>query len=240
VRTRRQPGPLEVSAAVRAALARLLVVERVLEGRPMALGPCAPLPLEAVETLEEHLRARLSDDALAVFAAEAGALEGFSLGQVGARSEEAWARGLSKARVVLGVHAGLGVCAPRRPVPGQPLRVSFFDPVHRTEGDVRPLAAWLEHLVEVVLEGVELDEATLEAIEACLEAPRFEPGLAPVLEAPVLEAPVVPWVRHARFGEGRVLRARPGTDQLEIDFGPHGIRVLVARFVAPCPAPSSK
>jgi hypothetical protein len=40
------------------------------------------------------------------------------------------------------------------------------------------------------------------------------------------------WVSHASYGEGRVVNRLP-SDKLEIEFGSHGRKILLARFVKP-------
>lgn len=235
MRARREPGPLEVSREVRAALVRLHAFEAaVAQSVGTAHVEIAPvLSLEAVETLEEHFRANLPDDALALFASGADALERFELGKVGGLTEDAWASGLSKARIVLGDWGGRAVCIPRRPDRGYALRVTFFDRADRTEGDSSTLAAWLDRVVDDRRDLFELeDDGWDERDDAEDAARRWNPTLArTVAPLPAADAPKVRRVRHARFGEGRVLRRIPMTEKLEVDFGAAGTRVVVANYL---------
>jgi hypothetical protein len=236
LRLPRAPGPLELSRDVHDALVRLMVTEHALFGDPDAPPPELPttpvLSLEAVDALEDHLRARVHDDALAVFAARSDSLTGFELRQVGELTETAWERGLSKARVVLGTSGGRLVCIPRRPDRGYALRVSFFDVEDQTEGDGCTLAEWLDRVLEGTVDDLEVDPDLMESIEREISLVRFRPGLAPTLAAAARTEPETPRrVRHPKFGEGRVVRRFPESDKLEIDFGPHGTRVLVAKYV---------
>src|SRR5262245_59759242 len=109
MRAPREPGPLAITGEVRGRLVRTLVASSA------PVDPAPLISLEAVEALEEHLRARLHDDASALFAAKAGVLEALELGKVGALCETSWDRGLGKARVVLGPAGPRLLCVPRRP-----------------------------------------------------------------------------------------------------------------------------
>ena len=254
LRAPREAGPLEISPDVRIALIRMLVMDRRVareDGRELAIDPAPILSLEAVDALEDHFRARLPDDALAVFCSPTDVLEGFALRRVGALTEKAWQHGLSKARIVLGEFGARLVCIPRRPDRGYALRVTFFDPEDRSEGDSQTLAAWLDRILEEAVEhsrpAVEesaLDDATLEAgaLDELVEDPllaierevgetEWVPRVEHTLVRESHELARVRRVRHARFGEGIVLRAIPESDKLEIDFGPSGVRVLVAKYV---------
>jgi hypothetical protein len=254
LRAPREAGPLEVSPDVRVALLRMLVMDRRIareEGRELAIDPAPILSLEAVDALEDHFRARLPDDALAIFCAPTDVLEGFALRRVGALTEKAWQHGLSKARIVLGELGARLVCIPRRPDRGYALRVTFFDPEDRSEGDSQTLASWLDRILEEAVEHSRpaapesaLDDATLEAgdLDELIDDPLLaierevaETEWAPHLERTLVreshELARVRRVRHARFGEGLVLRAIPESDKLEIDFGPAGVRILVAKYV---------
>lgn len=247
----REPGPLEVSPEVAAALGRLLAIEAKMDAMAgeaqRAIDPAPALSLEAVDTLEDFLRARLPDDALAIFAARARALSLFELAQVGSRSERAWEMGLGKGRIVLGVHGKHLVCVPRRPDAGFALRVTLFDPEDSTEADGGTLASWLERLVDTymgeLLSGGAADDGDDDVLDTALDLdldlgdiegpsewmPRLERTL--VIPDPTRRAQGRR-VRHPRFGVGTVLKASPESDKLEIDFGgEHGVRVLVARYV---------
>lgn len=244
----REPGPLGVSPEVAAALARLLAIEAKMDATageaPRAIDSAPTLSLEAVDTLEDFLRARLPDDALAIFAARSKTLSLFELAQVGSRSERAWEMGLGKGRIVLGIYGKHLVCVPRRPDAGFALRVTLFDPEDSTESDGGTLASWLERVVDGCMgellsgggsddedDGADLDlDLDLGAVEGPSDwMPQLERTL--VLPDPVREAQGRR-VRHPRFGVGTVLKASPESDKLEIDFGhEHGVRVLVARYV---------
>ena len=222
-----------MSAEVLRGLRRLAAQERML-GRPV--GPARALGAGAVGALEAHLRTRLSDDVLAVLSSGAASLAPFALGSVGARSEEAWLAGLSKARLVLGPAGPRQVCVPRRGEPGAPVRVTFFDPGAGTEGDGTTLAAWLERLTDAARGDGELDEDAWAELERLTEAEPFTPCLEPAPGAPPPAEGPRRRVRHPRFGVGEVRRQIPGTEKIEIDFGPAGVRTLVARYVEdePC------
>lgn len=240
---------LEVSPDVHAALVRMLVMDRRLAragGEDLHIDPAPIVSLEAIDALEDHFRARLPDDALAIFAASAGVLEGFELRRVGALTEAAWERGLSKARIVLGEFGPRLVCIPRRPDRGYALRVTFFDPEDRTEGDSQALAAWLDRILEEAVEHARAadprDDATLESIADLADDPFLatEREVAETRWMPRIERTMARTsqvherarrVRHPRFGEGVVVRAIPCTDKLEIDFGPAGLKVLLAKYV---------
>ncbi|UJR85339.1 Hypothetical protein I5071_74190 [Sandaracinus amylolyticus] len=248
----REPGPLEVAPEVRAALARLLALEArvaTLEGREAKpIDPRPTLSLEAVDTLEDFLRARLADDALALFAARAETFDQFSLAQVGSRSERAWDMGLGKGRIVLGVHGKHLVCIARRPDPGFALRVTLFDPEDRTESDGGSLGSWLERVVDGVMgeilsagssdeddDGdVDVTAVDLDLDLAMDDGPRdWQPYLERTLVLPDKTRETSGRrVHHPRFGIGVVLRALPESDKLEIDFGgEHGVKVLVSKYV---------
>lgn len=253
LRAPRDPGPLEISPDVHTALLRMLVVDRQMaraDGRELAIDPAPVLSLEAVDALEEHFRARLADDALAIFATPVDVLEGFALRRVGALTDAAWERGLSKARIVIGEFGSRLVCIPRRPDRGYALRVTFYDPEDRSEGDSQTLAAWLDRILEEAVEhsrpapsegdGAD-DDALLDddalmddpilAAERELSVTEWAPRLEPTLVRESHERARIRLVRHARFGDGVVLRALPESDKLEIDFGPAGVKILVSKYV---------
>lgn len=240
LREAREPGPLEVSPEVSVGLARILTFESGRNGAAIERAPI--LSLEAVDTLEDYLRARIPDDALAIFAARSRTLAGFDLAKVGALSEDAWAAGLSKARIVLGVWGKHLVCIPRRPERGYPLRVTFYDPEDQTEANPSSLAEWLDRVLESVdqvsddeldLDGAESWDADEPAAEDLTWTPRLERTV--VLPAAPGEEKAGQRVRHARFGIGVVKRALPEGDKLEIDFGDAGVKVLVAKYVEELP-----
>lgn len=248
----REPGPLEVAPEVAAALARLLAIEsktaEMAGETPRAIDAAPSLSLEAVDTLEDFLRARLPDDALALFAARSKTLSLFELSQVGSRSERAWEMGLGKGRIVLGVYGKHLVCVPRRPDAGFALRVTLFDPEDSTESDGGTLASWLERVVDTCMgellsgggsEDSDTDDVMDVDLDLDLDLGEIE---GPSDWMPHLERTLVMpdptggaqgrRVRHPRFGVGTVLKASPESDKLEIDFGgEHGVRVLVARYV---------
>lgn len=239
LRAAREPGPLEVSPEVSQGLARILTFESARSDSAVERAPI--LSLEAVDTLEDYLRARIPDDALALFAARSRTLAGFDLAKVGALSEDAWGTGLSKARIVLGVWGKHLVCIPRRPERGYPLRVTFYDPEDQTEANPSSLAEWLDRVLETV-DQVSEDELDLESAESwdADEAPAdltWTPRLerTVVLPAAPGEEKAGQRVRHARFGIGVVKRALPEGDKLEIDFGDVGVKVLVAKYVEELP-----
>jgi hypothetical protein len=220
MRATREPGPLAISIDVRGALVRLLV------GTRAKVEPVPEIPLEAVAALEDHLRAKIHDDALALFAAKTAMLDALELGKVGALCETSWDRGLSKARVVLGPIGPRLLCIPRRPDAGAALRVTFYDPRVNTEADAKLLAVWLDEQLEVD------DEDRRTEIEIEAADLRWSPSLVRTLPVAGAAAPSkVRRVRHEKFGVGTVLREVPGTEKLEIDFGEAGVRVLVAKYV---------
>ncbi len=235
LRAPREPGPIEISRDVRSALMRMLVTEhaaaRRAGGDPPAIDAAPILSLEAVDALEDHLRARMPDDALAVFAAHPAALQLFTLGRVGALTELAWDRGLSKARVVLGELGQRLACIPRRPDRGFPLRVTFFDLEEHTEGDSTTLAAWLERTLEESGEEEPPEDDGWEDVEREVASLRWEPRLERTLVRPSANDGKKRRVRHPRFGDGIVLRQLPESEKLEIDFGAAGVKVLVAKYV---------
>jgi hypothetical protein len=243
LREAREEGPLEVSPEVRRALERMLAFEQQQSGGSATIS--SVLSLEAVDTLEDYLRARMPDDALAVFASRPLTLADFDLARVGALSESAWESGLRKARIVLGAWGKHLVCIPRRPERGHPLRVTFYDPEDQTESNPSSLAEWLDRVFESVMDaqsgGDEIDldlegdgaggggwDENERAAEALAWTPRLERTL--VLPTPGIEK-AGRRVRHARFGVGVVRRALPEGDKLEIDFGDAGVKVLVAKYV---------
>ena len=237
LREAREPGPLAVSPEVSHGLARLLAQGKT---DPAAIDPAPVLSLEAVDTLEDYLRARMPDDALAIFAARA--LDGFDLAKVGTLSESAWGSGLSKARIVLGSWGKHLVCIPRRPERGYALRVTFYDPEDSTESNPSTIAEWLDRVLESMVDDTveDLDLETgaggtdgWDAIERAADRITWTPRLERTVVLPPApgEEKAGRRVRHARFGEGVVTRALPEGDKLEIDFGDVGVKVLVAKYV---------
>jgi hypothetical protein len=218
---------------VRDALIRILT----LEASPQStIDPSPILSLEAVDTLEEYLRARMPDDALAVYAAHTPALANFDLGKVGTLSEQAWEAGLSKARIVVGIWGKVFVCIPRRPDKGYPLRVTFFDPDDHTEANPSTFAEWLDRVFEGVLEqraqDLADDDLSWDEEESEPEKLAWDPRLERTVVMPVArDEKAGRRVRHARFGEGVIRRSLPEGDKLEVDFGDAGVKVLVAKYV---------
>jgi hypothetical protein len=232
----RAPGPLSVSPEVADALSALVGLQRGA-GAEVDLSPV--LSLEAVDALEDHLRARLPDDVLAIFAARPRALESFELGRVGARCEVAWQGGLRKSRVALGPHGKHVVCVMRRPEAGHPLRVLLFDPEDASEADAGTLPQWLRRVLDAAVEAALSEDAELpegedawDVLAGASDVAPLTPRLERTLTLPEPGAEAAGRrVRHRRFGEGVVLRQLPGTEKLEIDFGEAGVKVLVAEYV---------
>ncbi len=233
LRAAREPGPLYLTPEVRDALIRILTLEASPQS---AIDPSPILSLEAVDTLEEYLRARMPDDALAIYAARTPALAVFDLAKIGTLSEQAWGEGLSKARIVLGTWGKVLVCIPRRPEKGYPLRVTFFDPDDHTEANPSTLAEWLNRVFENILEqrvqNIDDDDLFFGEEEQAGEGLAWYPRLERTLVMPVArDEKAGRRVRHARFGEGVIRRSLSEGDKLEIDFGDVGVKVLVAKYV---------
>lgn len=234
LRAAREPGPIDISPEVRDALIRILTLEAT--PKKTAIDPSPILSLEAVDTLEAYLRARMPDDALAIYAARTPALKVFDLAKIGTLSEEAWEGGLSKARIVLGPWGKLFVCIPRRPEKGYPLRVTFFDPDDHTEANPSTLAEWLDRVFEALVdqraEDFDEDDLFFDEDESAPEEVSWVPRLERTVILPSThDEKAGRRVRHARFGEGVIRRSLPEGGKLEIDFGDAGVKVLVAKYV---------
>jgi hypothetical protein len=233
----RSERPLKLHPAVEAALVHLIAAERWLahpgEDDAATLPPDdRPIPLEAVESCEAAVDGWLTDEALALLTSETDALDDLRqmrLAMVGAHTEEAHDLGLSKGLLALGRDGHQWFCVPRRPEAEDRTKLTVFDDQDRSETRV-DLVRWLTELVEQRLDDVEVDEATEAALESELNIARFEPQL--VREEPLAPA-ATRRVRHAKFGEGTVLReltdgAEP---KLAIRFDDGAEKTLLARFV---------
>jgi hypothetical protein len=191
---KRAPRKLQLSSEV----ARLLTRISSLEG----LGRAPGIEARAVEDLEEELHCEFTDDVLALFAGgdELYSNDGIDLTQV--MSVTRWARkhGAALDLVVIGQAVGDGhiyYCVKRRPTDLERGRIyTFCNEDRSTSSEL--LTAWLEQRVERIEEGLE-DQPDAKKTE---NGPPFEAELV----GPENAAPLRLRVKHAKFGDGEVIR----------------------------------
>jgi hypothetical protein len=157
----------------------------------------------------------------------------FDLEHLESYAEEATEAGVPETLVPLGRRRRFWVCVDRA--------AKQLEIVHYKEGAQeptrQPLAAWFEEVrLEYEHSLVEVHARSEPSREhrRVLEAWSRRASLEVTLRAPVRKGPESLYrVKHAKFGEGFVRREEPsGADtKLEIDFGPSGVKMLLARFV---------
>lgn len=204
--------------------------------------PCE-LAIDAVAMQEDALSASFSDLLLAVLAARVPHLEeGWELSpDLGPLAAEARAQGCPVELLAIARSGESFFCVPRREHSWASTVITPWHPEHGT-GTARPLQRWLkdgpiDDLWQLLAELRAIDPEADEPLPPQARpdaAPQFGPRL--VLPRGVVTAVVQ--VEHAKFGVGRVLRAIGDGDtrKLDIDFGPAGVRTILARFVRELPA----
>jgi hypothetical protein len=231
---------LVISESTQSAIAQLLAVESWLAsgGKRGTLMPPLrdyTIELSAVAAAEEAIDGRLSDEALAIFAAGSEFLAkryGMRLGMVGAHTEDAHAAGVPRSLLAVGVDRGAFLCLPATPNLGERPRL-----VIATNGGTstrrEPLERWLLDRVDEALDDLELSEADQRRLDGDEVLQRFIPELIASAETPAAES-LARRVQHPKFGVGSVVREVLGGPEpkLEIEFDSGEKRVLLARFVA--------
>ncbi len=209
---RRTTGPIEPSDPTRRVLAAL---------REQEQAPLRPeLLLQNLADVEMAFAARFSDDLLAVWAAAVPWLSDTHkltvtgvIGLTGALREHRVRGDL----IGVGRWGDLFLCVEKRQrVPAPGCELVILDPDDKTSETVA-LASWLSQRLE----------------ERGSASPRDVSAFAPRIVRPLPAASSGKKVRHAKFGEGNVLR-EIGTGplrKLQIDFPTFGLKMLQARFV---------
>ncbi|MEZ4384081.1 MAG: hypothetical protein R3A79_22300 [Nannocystaceae bacterium] len=230
---------LVISESTQSAIAQLLAVESWLAsgGKRGTLVPPTrdyAVELAAVAAAEEAIDGRLSDEALALFAAGSEFLAeryGIRLGMVGAHTEDAHGSGVPKSLLAIGIDRGAFLCLPASPALGERPRL-----VIASNGGTslrrEPLERWLLDRVDEALDDLELSEADQRRLDGDDVLQRFIPELVAGAETPAAENQARR-VKHVKFGAGSVVREVLGGPELklEIDFDSGEKRVLLARFV---------
>ncbi len=204
--------------------------------------PCE-LAIDAVARQEEALSASFSDHLLAVLAARVPHLEEvWELSpDLGPLAAEARKQGCPVELLAIARTGESFFCVPRREHAWASTVITPWHPDDGT-GTARPLPRWLkdgpiDDLWQLLAELRAIDPGADDPLPPQARpdaAPQFGPRL--VLSRGAVAAVVQ--VEHAKFGVGRVLRSIGDGDtrKLDIDFGPAGVRTILARFVRDLPA----
>lgn len=249
--TVRPPGPIAASESLLATLAEY----RRMHGPLVEVDPKHPwlralelpteLAPERVAEVEETLGAALSDASLALLASRVPHLEDHyeaTIGEMVARTQDAWVEGCPKEWIVLAKAGEDRYCVPRREHAWATTNVTKW---HRLDGEAAPLGIerWLREVVMDDLAGL-LTDLGANAWDRDDDPPhrhgRSEArhDLVPTLAVPqALVEAAAARVEHVKFGVGRVLRAIGAGEgrKLDIDFGAAGVRTILARFVRELP-----
>lgn len=207
----REPGTFDVDDAV----ARLLAAYRARDG----VSAAPTLDISQLRAVELAIGTRLGSDLLAVFAAHLPALEleqQWQLSRVVGHTGGLHRFGTRGSLVALGHAAEREWYCIETPVsPKVPTRIVVYDAEARKARPAVPLLDWLR--------------ATL----GDADASGVEP-LRPSLAARLLESTAAGVrVRHATFGEGRVLteQGTGPTRRVKVEFPGIGLKLLQARFL---------
>jgi hypothetical protein len=248
----RSPGPIAAPEPLLATLTEYrqlhLALAEVEPGHPWltVLEQPTELELDAVVALEATLDAGFSDVVLAMFASHVPHLEEqfeMQLAGLAALAEEARAVGCPAELLAIARQADLFLCVPRHEHPWATTAITPWHPLDGA-GTALPLARWLkdvaiDDLRDLLTELDAIDPAYDELPpDAGLEWARVHTPMLVLSRTAVVAA--APRVQHSKFGVGRVLRSTGGGDarKLEIDFGPAGVRTILARFVTELPPES--
>jgi hypothetical protein len=247
----RPPGPIAASETLLATLAEYRrmhgAIVDVDSKHPWlaALEQPTELAPERVAEVEETLGAALSDASLALLASRVPHLEDHyeaTIGEMVARTQDAWAEGCPKEWVVLMKAGEDRYCVPRREHAWATTNVTHW---HRLDGEAAPLGIerWLREVAMDDLAGLLVDLGANTWDKDDDPPHRFGRGeakhdLAPRLAVPraIVEAAAAR-VEHPKFGVGLVLREIGAGDlrKLDIDFGAGGVKTILARFVRELP-----
>ena len=219
-KARRTAGPIELSLELKRALVAIRA--------QLAISTSSEIALEGVVAVEKHVGGTIPDDLLALFAATGqsiGALVTMTdtIGDYDeVEGEKLWRRRFGFCHVVFddsySPEEGL-LCAE---LGSNPASISFWflrkgmawAPIFLEEG-VPPLVSYCRWKYPTVDFSVAVDPTALAALEPSIVVPAL---------------PEVRRVKHPKFGDGVVVRAI-APDKLEIDFGTHGVRKLLASTV---------
>jgi hypothetical protein len=240
----RTPGPIAAPEALLTTLAEYRQLHLALAdsepGHPWLAAlelPCE-LEIDAVARQEEALGASFSDLVLAVLAARVPHLEdAFELAlELGPLAAEARAQRCPVDLLAIARAGETFYCVPRREHAWATTTITPWHPEDGTSTP-RPLQRWLK---EGPIDDLWQHLAELQAIDPGADEP-LPPQARPDAASPfgprlVLAHGVGTAVgqgEHRKFGVGRVLRAIGEGDarKLDIDFGPAGVRTILARFV---------
>lgn len=235
----RSPRALALTGVTQSALAQLLAVEHWLAsgGRDDALlVPERDFSVEvgAVAAAEAAAGGRLSDDALALFAAGSATLTReyqLTLAMVGDHTAQARAAGAPRSLLAIGrAEPELFLCVQAAATASERTRLFFFSPGASPSREA--IEGFLGGVIEQALDDLELSEGQWRRIRGDEFGAAFMPRLV-IGAGPIQGADALPRVTHAKFGEGVVLRelSDGGEAKLEIDFGAAGRKILLARFV---------
>lgn len=248
----RSPGPIAAPEPLLATLTEYrqlhLALAEVEPGHPWltVLEQPTELELDAVAALEQALGAGFSDAMLATFASRVPHLEDqleVQVAGLAALAEEARAVGCPAELLAFGRQADLFWCVPRREHAWTTTAVTPWHPLDGA-GAAQPLARWLREVAladlrDLLTELDAIDPSHDELpVDAQIEWARVHTPTLVLSRAAVVAA--APRVQHGKFGVGRVLRSTGDGDarKLEIDFGPAGVRTILARFVQELPPES--
>lgn len=244
----RTPGPITAPEPLLSALAEYRQLHLALaDSEPghawlAALELPCELEIDAVARQEEALGATFSDLLLAVLAARVPHLEDaweLSL-ELGPLAADARDQGCPAELLAIARTGEIFHCVPRREHPWATTAITPWHPEDGT-GPAKPMQKWLrdgpfDDLWQLLLELQAIDPAADEPLP-----PQARPDAAHVF-APRLvlrhgAVLSIVQVEHAKFGVGRVLRSIGDGDarKLDIDFGPAGVRTILARFVRELP-----
>lgn len=240
----RTPGPIAAPEPLLTTLAEYRQLHLALaDSEPghawlAALELPCELEIDALARQEEALGASFSDVLLAVLAARVPHLEDsweLSL-ELGPLAAEARALRCPPELLAIARAGETFYCVPRREHPWATTAVTAWHP-EDGPGVARPLQKWLkdgpiDDLWQLLGELQAIDPGADDPLPPQARpdaAPQFGPRLV-LARGAVAE---VVQVEHAKFGVGRVLRAIGEGDarKLDIDFGPAGVRTILARFV---------
>ena len=249
----RAPGPIAAPEPLLAVLGEYRQLHLALaEAEPghawlRALERPTELEIEAVAAKESALAAEFSDLLLAVLASRVPHLEDafeLELGGLPGLAADAWALGCPAELLAVARQGERFFCVQRREHAWSTTTIAPWHPDGGGEAP-RGLLRWLKDgpmtdLWDVLIELRAIDDADDEPLppaarpDAAVSAmPRLVLPRATLLAA-------APWVRHPKFGVGRVLRevGVGGDRKLEIAFEAAGVRTILARFVTELPADS--
>lgn len=240
----RTPGPIAAPEALLTTLAEYRQLHLALaDSEPghawlAALELPCELEIDAVARQEEALGASFSDLLLAVLAARVPHLEdAFELAlELGPLAAEARAQRCPAELLAIARAGETFYCVPRREHAWATTAITPWHPEDGTSTP-RPLQRWLK---EGPIDDLWQLLAELDAIDPNADEP-LPPQARPDATSPFAPRLVVVHgavtsvvqVEHSKFGVGRVLRAIGEGDarKLDIDFGPAGVRTILARFV---------